>query len=696
MRKLNLKLRTKSMLALVAAFVLALAPTVLVGWEMLERGRAHFGKAYARNFTLLHAERIEAPVSRDLALSRRFADSALLAQWLSDETSARKKSLFFQEAAGYRKAFRGRNYFVVSRQSRAYYLNSPEKPYSRSPRYFLDTENARDAWFFKTMARGKGFNINVDLDVHLGETRVWINVIVRKDGKKIGVAGTGLSLGEFLESFIAIDEPGVTPMILDARGMIQAHPNRELISFGSGAGVERESFYLRDRLAGPEEAARLQAVMESVRSSPGSVETLWAHMKGRPQLLAVTWLPELSWHVVSAVDLKAAEVLEATWVTAIIAGLVAMFGVLLVVFAYGVDKMVLRPLNRLHKSATALADGDYEVLLPPAGNDEIGDLSRAFSHMVEQVKVHTRNLEEKVRERTRKLEKQSLLLKQAKEAAESATSEKSAVLDKVMESIQYARTIQQAILTTEAQLEQLAPESFVIWQPKDVISGDMIWSRAHADGFALAVLDCTGHGVPGGVMTMAAVSALDRAASEIGLFDPARVLQNVSRVVRKMLSSRESTGFSEDGLDMGLCVYHRSADKLLYAGSRMHLFYGAGEALVEIKGDRESLGYPSSNPDHPFKTHTLSIQKGSRFYLATDGIVDQVGGQSGLPLGKKRFLSFLNTIQDQPMADQREGLCQMFAAFKAGEEQRDDVTVVGFRLHPQNLEKTEPAGGAGD
>lgn len=682
MRKFTLRLRTKSMLALVVAFILALAPTVLIGWEMLERGRAHFGEAYAKNFTLLNAQRIEAPVTRDLALAQRFAESVLLRQWLSDEASAEKKDLFFREAGGFEEAFRDRNYFVISRQTRNYYLNNPEKPYSQSPRYTLDPENPDDVWFFNTMAECETFNINVNPDVHLGETRVWINVVVWDEGEKVGLAGTGLNLGGFLDQFIAVDEPGVTPMILDAQGMIQAHPNRELIAFGSGAGAGREAVSFKDRLADPADAKQLAEAMKRVRQSPATVETLWTQLNGKRQLMALTWIPELDWHVVSAVDLKAAKVLDETWLMAIIGGMVVMFAVLLLVFGYGMDRLVLRPLNRLHKSATALSGGNYEVSLPPARRDEIGDLSRAFSKMVEQIKSHTRELEEKVRERTRALEDQSKLLAEAKDTAEQASREKTEVLNKVMESIHYAQTIQQAILTTQAQLKALVSDGFVLWQPKDVISGDMVWSKAHEDGFALAVIDCTGHGVPGGVMTMAAVSSLDRVVSEIGLHEPRRVLQGVSRVVQQMLSSQQAAGFSEDGLDMALCVYTRTNATLRFAGSRLSLFYECDDGVVEIKGDRQSLGYRSSNPDYPFTTHEIRMEGPCRFYMITDGHVDQVGEAAGLPLGKQRFLECLNTIQDQSMADQRAALQKMFAEFQGQEEQRDDVTAVGFRLKP--------------
>ncbi|MFP4572656.1 MAG: SpoIIE family protein phosphatase [Desulfobacterales bacterium] len=635
----------------------------------------------------MSAQKIQAPVSRELALSKRFADSVLLRQWLEAPESESRRSRFFREADGYQEAFQGGNYFPVNHETRAYYFNGPEKAYSREPRYYLAPDNSDDEWYFTTMEDFDTFTINVNPDVHLDNVQVWINAMVWNESRKIGMAGTGLELTAFLEEFIDVQEPGVTPMILDSDGLIQAHPDQSLIAFGSGAEAEKQESAdkgrtsLPNHLSGPEQAERLEQAMQKAKDNPGQVRTLWAGLEGKRQLLALTWLPELGWHVVTAVDLHAANVLEGTWVSMGMAALAVMLAVLLFVFGYGVNRLVLRPLNRLHQSATALAGGDYDVSLPPAGKDEIGDLSRAFFAMVDQVKAYTRNLEEKVRERTKEIEDQSVLLRQARDQAEEASREKTEILDKVMESIHYAQTIQQAILTGEEHLRRIIPESFVLWQPKDVISGDMVWSKTYEDGFALAVMDCTGHGVPGGVMTMAALSSLDRAASKISEKPPGEILCEVSRVVQAMLSSQESSGFSEDGLDMGLCVYSRSRGTLYFAGSRISLIYGGGKGLAEISGDRQSLGYCSSDPDFPFQTHAISIDEPTMFYLVTDGIIDQVGEETGLPLGRRGFVSFLRTIIHMAIPEQKQALREMFEAHQGKEEQSDDVTAVGFRLY---------------
>ncbi|MCA1742722.1 MAG: cache domain-containing protein, partial [Desulfovibrionales bacterium] len=306
----NFRLRTKSLLALVLACLVALGPTIMIGWHILEEGKAHFGRAYAENFTLFRAQKIKEPVSRELALANRFAESVLLRQWFEDPGSENKRSFFFQEADGYQEAFQGNNYFLINHKTLAYYFNGPDKEYSQEPRYYLNPDNADDEWYFSTIKNFDTFTINVNPDVHLNNVQVWVDVMIWNEGEKIGMAGTGLELSAFLEEFIAVQEPGVTPMILDSEGLIQAHPDQSLIAFGSGAetdtqeSADKGQSSLLNLLSGPEQAERLKQAMQKAEDNPEQVQTFWAELDGKTQLLALNWLPELGWHVVTAVDLQ--------------------------------------------------------------------------------------------------------------------------------------------------------------------------------------------------------------------------------------------------------------------------------------------------------------------------------------------------------------------------------------------------------
>ena len=217
----------------------------------------------------------------------------------------------------------------------------------------MTRKSSDDTWYFSTIKNFDTFTINVNPDVHLDNVQVWIDVMIWDQGEKTGMAGTGLELSAFLEEFIAVREPGVTPMILDSDGLIQAHPDQNLIAFGSGAeagnqeSADTSRSSLLNLLAGPQQAERLKQAMQKAEDNPGQVQTFWAVLEGKRQLLCLAWLPELGWHVVTAVDLQAAEVLEGTWISMAVAALATMLAILLLLFGYGVNRIVLRPLNRL-------------------------------------------------------------------------------------------------------------------------------------------------------------------------------------------------------------------------------------------------------------------------------------------------------------------------------------------------------------
>ena len=182
-------LRAKSMLALVLACLLALAPASLIGWQILDSVRNHFGEAYARNLTQLKRQRILAPISRDLALSKRLANSEITRQWLMDEDNPKLRTQFFREAEGYRFDLSSRSYFLTSKGSKGFYFNDDQKALSDQPRYTLSVDKPSDSWFFSTLQQPELFNINVNYDAHLQITQVWLNMQIRVRDRVLAITG---------------------------------------------------------------------------------------------------------------------------------------------------------------------------------------------------------------------------------------------------------------------------------------------------------------------------------------------------------------------------------------------------------------------------------------------------------------------------------------------------------------------------
>ncbi len=394
-------LRGKSLIALLIGCLIALVPTGIVGWDAIQSIREQFGLDYVRNFTQLNTYRIFSPVNRELALALRFADSEVLRQWMLDEKNPDKAALFFKEAAGYRREFQDHSWFAVVDASKDSYFVDDRNAMTTEPVEVYTPE--KDPWYFDSIKNTDTYSINVDIEPTVHVSKIWFNVVVKDGPRKIGIAGTGLDLGQFLEQFVSNNPVGVTPMIINREGFIQVHPDRTKIAYNSSSGTKIADATLLNQLKDAKSQSELLGAMASAAKTPGSIATAWMVIDGKRQLTALSYIPELQWYVITAVDLARAEVVGARWYIPLVAGFVLLLGMLALAFSYAVDRLVLRPLRRLTTSARVISRGQYDIQLPPPSNDELGELTQAFSTMATKVREHTENLERKVRERVRDL-----------------------------------------------------------------------------------------------------------------------------------------------------------------------------------------------------------------------------------------------------------------------------------------------------
>ncbi|WP_109110710.1 SpoIIE family protein phosphatase [Azospirillum sp. TSO35-2] len=329
------------------------------------------------------------------------------------------------------------------------------------------------------------------------------------------------------------------------------------------------------------------------------------------------------------------------------------------------NRIVLRPLRRLTQLAGVLARGDYGARMNADRADEIGVLADGFNRMAGTVQDHTRTLESRVQERTEAL---------------AATNRA------IMDSINYAQLIQSSILPAPETLRAGLTEHFVLWRPRDVVSGDFYLCREVADGFVVAVADCTGHGVPGAFMTMTASAMLNNALDLLGADDPAAILAVVDHKVRAALHQegdvRNLTDLFDNGLDLALCHIRPADGRLVYAGARIPLLIASRDGVTELRGDRRSLGYrrDPAQADAPFANRTVTLRPGQTFLLGTDGLTDQSGGERGRSFGKHRLRDALLRCGDGPLDRLKMELEDTLHRFQGEREQRDDITLFGFRV----------------
>lgn len=657
-------LRGKSLLALLLACLLALVPAGLIGWSVLNGIHEHFGEAYARNATLLSREKISAPISRELALSLRFANSEVTRQWLRDPNDPAKADLFFREAELYRADFRDHAYFIGRMDNLGYYFNGGDQALSRAPRYILNPESDADSWFFSTLRNTENYNLNVDTNPELDTTKVWLNMVVKDhDGSVLALAGSGLDLSTFIRDFITSDDPGVTPMIIDAQGAIQAHSDRSLIALNSGADANTGTGANLLTLIGAQDRAAVTDAIASTGAEPGSVRILPVALQGSTQLLVMTYIPELDWYVVNAIDLTTAEVIDSTWLTPLLIGLAALLTILVLIFAVAIERLLLGPLRQLKRGAQAMAAGNYDVAMPAARDDEIGELSDAFGIMAEKVRTHTQELEQRVQERTRDLEQVNLQMSNAQR--------------KIEDSIDYASLIQRSILPNRELVNALGEHHAVLWRPRDVVGGDFYIFRHEDNQCLFGVVDCAGHGVPGALMTMLAHAALDQAISDGGMSDPAAILRRTDQIVRHMLSDSGEARSIATNMDVGLAYVDLQQRKVTFSGAKIALYHSDGTQVDHLPGARRALGDKRLGDYH---NTWIELSPGRTFYLCTDGFLDQAGGERGFGFGNSRFAEMLRSHASLPLDEQSAAFSDTLAAYQGDYPQRDDITMLCFRF----------------
>lgn len=246
----------------------------------------------------------------------------------------------------------------------------------------------------------------------------------------------------------------------------------------------------------------------------------------------------------------------------------------------------------------------------------------------------------------------------------------------ILDSITYAKRLQDAILPPQEVVSELFPESFVLYWPKDIVAGDFYWMERTHDTILLAVADCTGHGVPGAMVSVVCSTALNRAVMEFGLKDPGKILDKVREMVLETFAKSDKN--VKDGMDISLMAFNPKTLELQWAGANNPLWYMSDNELKCITADKQPIGV-STNPT-PFTTHSLQLQKGESIYLFSDGYADQFGGEKGKKFKYKPLKDLLIANTGRSMTAQRDVLESTFIDWKNGYEQVDDVCMIGVRV----------------
>lgn len=277
--------------------------------------------------------------------------------------------------------------------------------------------------------------------------------------------------------------------------------------------------------------------------------------------------------------------------------------------------------------------------------------------------------------RTRRLlkEKESALIQIENQRAELERKNKS-----ITDSLNYAQRIQGALLPSEVYLKRYFKESFIFYKPKDIVSGDFYWIGEKGDKIFVVAADCTGHGVPGALMSMIGHDLLDKMINVENIDLPGKILDRMSKALEETFRSEKNIGtIIRDGMDIGICVINRKTRKILYAGAFFPLYIVRDNRLIEIKGDKFTLGMTPEGIH--FSDNELDLLENDILYIFSDGYVDQFGGDENKKFMYRRFRYLLMTIHRFPVEDQRAILEENIKTWMGISSQVDDILVIGFK-----------------
>jgi len=401
-------LRNRFLLIFILIFLVGAAGSYVVMARFTRDVVNTLGGWFAEKSVLYEKSRVLQLLVREITLAQKMASSPLLKAWVKNEFDPQIRARAIAELEDYRHFFRSQSYFFAIARSGNYYFNDEKNDADRQrPRYTLSPSVAKDDWFYTTLRQVPDHELNVDTDRHLKVTRVWINTVLKDKGEPLAVIGTGVDLSDFIQSVISTPQQGVTNVLLDRNGAIQAHHDVSIIDFASIAKEQRneQQSTLFNLIDGAEDRSKFQEALTDLSGGNADTRTLRVSIQGKPHIAGIAYLPDIKWFIVSLTHSESAQ--NRNYLVAV--ATVGIIGLALTLLVVGImfDRMVLRRMAILDAAAKQISAGNYTVHLPQHGSDELSRLAQTFQEMADRIAVHTTNLEKQVADRTRVLARQA-------------------------------------------------------------------------------------------------------------------------------------------------------------------------------------------------------------------------------------------------------------------------------------------------
>ena len=278
------------------------------------------------------------------------------------------------------------------------------------------------------------------------------------------------------------------------------------------------------------------------------------------------------------------------------------------------------------------------------------------------------------------VDEKTMLLKKEKEVVEHIKSELEEKNKDITDSINYAKRIQEAILPSKESILKIFPQAFILYKPKDIVSGDFYWFTETEDYYLVAAIDCTGHGVPGAFMSLIASTLLKEIVSGKRVVVPSKILQELNNSIIEVLKQNDSDSSTRDGMDMSICCIDKKKSKLTFAGAARPIYFIRNGELTDTKGQGYPIGGHYGLMNLTYSDTEMDLQQGDMFYIFSDGYADQFRGGDKKKFTTKRLKSLLTEISNSDMNIQCQKLDDAFEEWKGGGSQIDDILIIGIKI----------------
>jgi len=508
--------------------------------------------------------------------------------------------------------------------------------------------DARDrSWYKKAKKADDVIFTEPYVDAMTGEMIITVAEALHEGDKLIGVLAKDIYLTDIVE-FVNNNSINKNSygMLLDENGRIIVHPEDKLLPDSKGlksvTDVNWDGYH---------------KLVNNIKSENYSEKIeIRGFDQNEKELVYYNKIQTTGWYYTTSISKKAYEKPLKNLVSGFFWAV--LFSIILAILVmYKLIRSIIKPIESLNNTVQKFSSNNLSVRTNVLAEDEIGKLGQSFNQMADTIEDYSNSLERKVKEKTEKIRDKNKT---------------------IMESIDYASRIQNSIIPDLSKCINIDEKDyFSIWQPREKVGGDIFWCKSAGNYSLLAIVDCTGHGVPGAFMSMMLTSILNSVIKDFEPGNPAKILNEVDIRLKENLSNEKNRKIN-DGADMALITIDKYNEELIFSGAKLDMYKVQNKEVEKIAGSRRSIGYSLSKDE--FKNEKIKIKSRENYYFTTDGFLDQNSKDSRYGLGKKGFIKLLERISEKSIVKQKEIIKNDIQNKTSQTEQRDDITVIGLNL----------------